>query len=88
MDRSASTRRHPSGNHSRHRAHRDDPIVLSRRDAEVNQLAFAKVREDKEREANDGFDGSWVAHPDLSPICQEIFDKHLGDSPNQLDAGG
>jgi malate synthase len=60
-------------------------FIPSRRDAEVNQLAFAKVREDKEREAGDGFDGSWVAHPDLVPICQEVFDRHLGDRPNQLD---
>jgi malate synthase len=43
------------------------------------------VREDKEREAGDGFDGSWVAHPDLVPVCQEIFDRVLGDRPNQLD---
>ena len=43
------------------------------------------MREDKEREASDGFDGSWVAHPDLVPICQEVFDKYLGDRPNQLD---
>jgi malate synthase len=60
-------------------------FIPSRRDAEVNQRAFAKVREDKEREAGDGFDGSWVAHPDLVPICQEVFDKYLGDRPNQLD---
>jgi malate synthase len=43
------------------------------------------VREGKEREASDGFDGSWVAHPDLVPICQEVFDKYLGDRHNQLD---
>jgi malate synthase len=43
------------------------------------------VREDKEREAGDGFDGSWVAHPDLVPVCMEIFDRVLGDRPNQLD---
>ena len=60
-------------------------FIPSRRDAEVNERAFAKVREDKEREAGDGFDGSWVAHPDLVPICQEIFDKYLGARPNQLD---
>jgi malate synthase len=60
-------------------------FIPSRRDAEVNERAFAKVREDKEREAGDGFDGSWVAHPDLVPICQEVFDKYLGDRPNQLD---
>ncbi|MGO2480358.1 MAG: malate synthase A, partial [Glutamicibacter ardleyensis] len=47
--------------------------------------AFDKVREDKTREANDGFDGSWVAHPDLVDICKEIFDSVLGDKPNQID---
>jgi len=60
-------------------------FIPSRRDEEVNARAFAKVREDKEREAGDGFDGSWVAHPDLVPVCQEVFDKALGDKPNQLD---
>nr|BFE87937.1 hypothetical protein GCM10020093_105380 [Planobispora longispora] len=44
-----------------------------------------KVRADKTRESGDGFDGSWVAHPDLVPICREIFDGVLGDRPNQLD---
>jgi len=60
-------------------------FIPSRRDREVNERAFAKVREDKQREASDGFDGSWVAHPDLVLICQEVFDKHLGARPNQLD---
>jgi malate synthase len=60
-------------------------FIPSRRDPEVNQRALAKVREDKEREAADGFDGSWVAHPDLVPICREVFDRVLGDRPNQLD---
>ena len=60
-------------------------FIPSRRDPEVNESALAKVREDKEREAGDGFDGSWVAHPDLVPICREIFDRVLGDRPNQLD---
>jgi malate synthase len=59
-------------------------FIPSRRDPEVNKVALAKVREDKEREAGDGFDGSWVAHPDLVPVCQEIFDRVLGDLPNQL----
>ena len=48
-------------------------------------MALAKVREDKTREAGDGFDGSWVAHPDLVPVCREVFDAVLGDRPNQLD---
>jgi malate synthase len=60
-------------------------FIPSRRDPEVNATALAKVREDKEREARDGFDGSWVAHPDLVPICQEVFDRALEDRPNQLD---
>jgi malate synthase len=60
-------------------------FIPSRRDPGVNETALAKVREDKEREAGDGFDGSWVAHPDLVPVCTEIFDRVLGDRPNQLD---
>src|SRR5580765_1140474 len=60
-------------------------FIPSRRDAEVNRRAMAKVTQDKEREANDGFDGSWVAHPDLVPVCREVFDDVLGDRPNQLD---
>jgi malate synthase len=59
--------------------------IPSRRDAEANEKALAKVREDKTREAGDGFDGSWVAHPDLVPVCREVFDGVLGDRPNQLD---
>jgi malate synthase len=60
-------------------------FIPSRRDPAVNELALAKVREDKTREAGDGFDGSWVAHPDLVPICREVFDGVLGGRPNQLD---
>jgi malate synthase len=60
-------------------------FIPSRRDPAVNEVALTKVREDKEREAGDGFDGSWVAHPDLVPVCAEIFDRVLGDKPNQLD---
>jgi malate synthase len=59
-------------------------FIPSRRDPAVNEVALAKVREDKEREAGDGFDGSWVAHPDLVPVCMEIFDRVLGDRPHQL----
>ena len=58
-------------------------FIPSRRDAKVNEIAFARVREDKEREAGDGFDGTWVAHPGLVPIALEIFDRVLGDRPNQ-----
>jgi malate synthase len=60
-------------------------FIPSRRDPEVNATALAKVRDDKARESGDGFDGSWVAHPDLVPVCQEVFDSVLGDRPNQLD---
>jgi malate synthase len=60
-------------------------FIPSRRDPEVNEVALAKVREDKVREAGDGFDGTWVAHPDLVPIALEPFDQVLGDRPNQLD---
>jgi malate synthase len=59
-------------------------FIPSRRDPEVNAKALAKVRDDKARESGDGFDGSWVAHPDLVPVCQEVFDGVLGDRPNQL----
>jgi malate synthase len=60
-------------------------FIPSRRDAEVNAIAMAKVKEDKDREAGDGFDGTWVAHPDLVAIATESFDRVLGDRPNQLD---
>ncbi|MGC5020808.1 malate synthase A [Micromonospora sp. DT47] len=60
-------------------------FIPSRRDPQVNETALAKVRDDKTREAGDGFDGSWVAHPDLVPVCREVFDGVLGDRPHQLD---
>ena len=60
-------------------------FIPSRRDPEVNAVALAKVRDDKTREATDGFDGSWVAHPDLVPVAKEVFDGVLGARPNQLD---
>ncbi|QES44635.1 malate synthase A [Streptomyces venezuelae] len=60
-------------------------FIPSRKDAEVNKVAFEKVKNDKDREANDGFDGSWVAHPDLVPIAMKSFDAVLGDKPNQKD---
>ena len=53
-------------------------FIPSRRDPEVNEVALAKVREDKERESQNGFDGTWVAHPDLVPVAGEIFDGVLG----------
>ncbi|MET8953112.1 malate synthase A [Streptomyces sp. NPDC004393] len=60
-------------------------FIPSRRDEEVNRVAFEKVKADKDREADDGFDGSWVAHPDLVPIAMASFDRVLGDRPNQKD---
>jgi malate synthase len=60
-------------------------FIPSRRDAEVNATALRKVREDKTREASDGFDGTWVAHPDLVAIATECFDRVLGDRPNQIE---
>lgn len=59
--------------------------VPNRKDPEANTNALEKVRADKTREANDGFDGSWVAHPDLVPVCRDVFDGILGNKPNQLD---
>nr|WTB02925.1 malate synthase A [Streptomyces antimycoticus] len=60
-------------------------FIPSRRDPAVNEAALAKVTADKSREAGDGFDGSWVAHPDLVPVCRAAFDAVLGDRPNQKD---
>jgi malate synthase len=60
-------------------------FIPSRRDPEINELALTKVREDKLREAGDGFDGTWVAHPDLVPIAMSVFDDVLGERPNQID---
>jgi malate synthase len=59
-------------------------FIPSRRDPEVNAVALEKVREDKEREASQGFDGTWVAHPDLVPVAMEAFDRVLGERPNQI----
>jgi len=52
-------------------------------DPVANEAAFAKVRADKEREAANGHDGTWVAHPDLVPVAREVFDR-LMPGPNQL----
>ena len=56
-----------------------------RTDPKANELALAKVREDKRREATDGHDGTWVAHPGLVPIAKEEFDRVLGTKANQID---
>ena len=58
-------------------------FVPSRRDAKVNEMAMTRVREDKLRESNDGFDGTWVAHPDLVDVASEVFDMCLGEHPHQ-----
>ncbi|MCD9140709.1 malate synthase A [Streptomyces albireticuli] len=60
-------------------------FIPSRKDPEVNRVAFEKVKADKDREARDGFDGSWVAHPDLVPVARASFDTVLGDRPHQKD---
>ena len=60
-------------------------FIPTRKDQEVNKVALAKVREDKVREAHDGFDGTWVAHPDLVPVAMAEFDRVLGSRRNQLE---
>jgi malate synthase len=60
-------------------------FIPSRRDPEVNETALARVREDKTREASDGFDGTWVAHPGLVPSASAEFDRVLDSRPNQLE---
>jgi malate synthase len=59
-------------------------FIPSRKDPAANEVALAKVREDKERESGDGFDGTWVAHPDLVPVATEVFEGVLGERPNQV----
>ena len=59
--------------------------IPSRTDEEANEKAFAALREDKQREAPDGFDGTWVAHPDSVAAAMEEFDEVLGDRPHQVD---
>ena len=58
-------------------------FIPNRREPEVTERALAAVREDKRREAGDGSDGTWVAHPDLVPVAQAVFDDVLGARPNQ-----
>jgi malate synthase len=60
-------------------------FIPSRRRPEINERAIAKVREDKRREARDGFDGTWVAHPDLVAEATDEFDRVLGQQPNQTE---
>ena len=60
-------------------------FIPNRREPEITAQAFEKVTADKTREATDGFDGSWVAHPDMVDTCREVFDSVLGEKPNQVD---
>jgi len=60
-------------------------FIPNRRDPEATAAALAKVRDDKLRESGDGFDGTWVAHPDLVPVALDIFDTALGERPHQLE---
>jgi malate synthase len=60
-------------------------FIPSRRDPAVNETAMTRVRDDKVRESGDGFDGTWVAHPDLVPLAKEVFDGVLGTRPQQKD---
>ena len=61
------------------------PFIPSRKDPSINEAALAKVRDDKLRESRDGFDGTWVAHPDLVPVAMEVFAQALGSKPHQKD---
>ncbi|MEP7199521.1 MAG: malate synthase A [Chloroflexota bacterium] len=58
-------------------------FIPSRRDPQVNEIALGKVRDDKLRESRDGFDGTWVAHPDLVPVAHNVFDDALDARPHQ-----
>ncbi len=60
-------------------------LIPSRKDEEANERAIEAVKEDKKREAEAGFDGTWVAHPDVVDVATEAFDAVLGDKPNQID---
>jgi malate synthase len=60
-------------------------FIPNRRDPEITAQALAKVSDDKRREAGDGFDGTWVAHPDLIATARAEFDAVLGDRPNQVE---
>jgi malate synthase len=60
-------------------------FIPNRQDPDATARAFEQVAADKRREATDGFDGTWVAHPDLVPVALAEFDAVLGDKPNQVD---
>jgi malate synthase len=60
-------------------------LIPSRRDEQANAKALDGVREDKQREVSQGYDGTWVAHPDLVPVAREVFERGLGGAQNQLE---
>jgi malate synthase len=60
-------------------------LIPSRSDEEANARAIEAVKADKNREAGTGFDGTWVAHPDVVDVATTAFDEVLGDKPNQID---
>ncbi len=60
-------------------------FIPSRRDPKINEVALPKVRDDKIRESRDGFDGTWVAHPDLVPVAMDVFQGFFGDRDNQIE---
>ncbi len=60
-------------------------LIPSRKDEEANEKALEGVRADKQREVGQGYDGTWVAHPDLVPVAREVFEQGLGAAPNQLE---
>ena len=59
-------------------------FIPDRKSPDITEEAFTKVKNDKIREAEMGFDGSWVAHPDLVKICKDVFSEHLGEADNQI----
>jgi malate synthase len=59
------------------------PFIPSRKNPSINEAALAKVRADKQREVGDGFDGTWVAHPDLVPVARAVFEQALVERPHQ-----
>ena len=60
-------------------------FIPSKDEEENTRPPSSKVRDDKSREAGDGFDGSWVAHPGMVGLCKEVFTEVLGEKPNQIE---
>ena len=61
--------------------------VIPSKDEAANEKAFDQVKRDKSREAGDGFDGSWVAHPGMVATCKDVFTEVLGENPNGIVVG-